>query len=575
MTDQSPDGFSQHEREGVYRAIYERRDVRAYRSEPVREDIIRKLLDAAHHAPSVGFMQPWNFLLISDPEIRRTVYDHFMQMNSQAGENYEGERKLKYSSLKLQGILDAPVNVVFTCDRERGGKNVLGRNTIRDTDIYSTCLAIENFWLAARAEGLGVGWMSIMETAFLKELLRIPDQVLPIAYLTLGYPVSFPDSPLLESVGWRKRENLADLIFDNVWGNVKRFTGSQDLPTPQVEPIVSQTIVERMNHLTKPRGSLGDLEKIILRIASIQRQDFPSAQKKNIILFAGDHGITEEQVSAYNQHVTAQMMYQYIAGTAAVNSFARSNGIDLLLCDVGVNHDFEGATGLLHRKVRHGTRNFLRESAMTREEFEIARKSGYDAVHSLSHCDLLGLGEMGIGNTTPSAAIASVLLGISPEDAVGRGTGVGNTALERKLNVIRNGLALYKSAIASGEDAIVCFGGFEIAALQGAIEAAFEKHIPVVLDGLMTGVAALVASQKNPGIRSILIAGHLSAEPAHRPILEALGLSPVLDLKLRLGEGSGAALAMGIISNGCSLFREMKTFEEANIHFAENEAATT
>jgi len=355
--------FPDAHREGVYRAIYERRDVRAYRSDPVSDELILRLLDAAHHAPSVGFMQPWNFILVSDPLTRRTLYDHFLDMNDRAAKKHEGERKLKYTSLKLQGILDAPVNVVFTCDRTRGGDHVLGRDTIRDTDIYSTCLAIENFWLAARAEGLGVGWMSILETQFLKDILEMPDNVLPVAYLTLGHPVSIPDAPLLESVGWRKRENLADIIFEDVWEKKKDFAAPRRNSEYSIE-----VVQDRMDNLTKPRGSLGDLENFVIQISKIQRRTFPSASRKTLLLFAGDHGIVEAGVSAYNQHVTAQMMYQYVAGTAAVNVFARMNDIKVLLCDVGVNHDFGDATGIIHRKIRKGTRNFRDAPAMTLEE---------------------------------------------------------------------------------------------------------------------------------------------------------------------------------------------------------------
>ncbi|HMY46362.1 MAG TPA: 5,6-dimethylbenzimidazole synthase, partial [Leptospiraceae bacterium] len=163
--------FSEEQIKGVYRAIHERRDIRAYRPEAVEDGVLQRLLEAAHHAPSVGFMQPWNFILITDKARRRALYEHFLQCNEEASQHFEGERKLKYDSLKLQGILDAPINIVFTCDRSRGGKHVLGRNTIPDTDIYSTCLAIENFWLAARAEGLGVGWMSIHKIETLHSIL--------------------------------------------------------------------------------------------------------------------------------------------------------------------------------------------------------------------------------------------------------------------------------------------------------------------------------------------------------------------------------------------------------------------
>lgn len=583
--------FSDEQIKGVYRAIHERRDIRAYRPDAVGDDVLHRLLEAAHHAPSVGFMQPWNFILITDKARRQALYEHFLQCNEEASQHFEGERKLKYDSLKLQGILDASVNIVFTCDRSRGGKHVLGRNTIPDTDIYSTCLAIENFWLAARAEGLGVGWMSIHKIETLHSILEIPEHVLPVAYLTLGHPVSFPDAPLLESTGWRAREDLTNLVYENVWGQPKEFAPKEpasrtishsqrrtenDTAASGTDQIAheAETVRHRLDHLTKPRGSLGDLEEWIVRLATIQKRTVPLCDHPHILLFAGDHGIAAHHISAYEQHVTAQMMYQYVAGTAAINSIARANGISLSIYDVGVNHDFENAEGIHHRKVRMGTRDFQTDCAMTPDEFRAAYEHGRSAVLELPDtCSLLGLGEMGIGNTTAASAIACALLCEPAEKITGAGTGIGPDTRKRKIEIIEKGLSLHRQQIASAMDAVARLGGYEIASLAGAIEGAFEKNIPVVLDGFITGVAALAAVQHRPEVLSVLIAGHCSKEKAHAHILAKLNLRPILNLNLRLGEGSGAALAMGLIANACRLYSDMKTFEEANIIFAENEQA--
>ncbi len=202
----------------LYEAIFKRRDIRQFRSDPIPKVTLLKILNAAHHAGSVGFMQPWNFILIEDLSIRAQIKDSFIKQNQMAQENYSGERKEIYKSLKLEGILESPINLCVTCDRTRKGPHVLGRNSILDVDIYSTCCAIQNLWLAARSEGVGVGWVSILDNSLLRSLLKIPDQVLPVAYLCIGYPIEFRNEPLLQEVGWEKRINLDELIFLNQWG---------------------------------------------------------------------------------------------------------------------------------------------------------------------------------------------------------------------------------------------------------------------------------------------------------------------------------------------------------------------
>jgi 5,6-dimethylbenzimidazole synthase len=219
MTDPSACAFSDADRAAVYRAILTRRDVRSqFRPDPVPDDVLLRILDAAHHAPSVGFSQPWDFVVIDRIDSRRAVKGLFERANALAAENYAGERRDLYRSLKLEGILDSPVNVCVTCDRERGGPHVLGRNTVLDADLFSTCLAVENLWLAARVEGLGVGWVSILDPAELGRLLALPAHVVPLAYLCLGYVTEFLAEPELQQVGWRDRLPLAGVIHANRWG---------------------------------------------------------------------------------------------------------------------------------------------------------------------------------------------------------------------------------------------------------------------------------------------------------------------------------------------------------------------
>ncbi|MEO6609860.1 MAG: 5,6-dimethylbenzimidazole synthase [Aestuariivirga sp.] len=211
--------FSDAECEAVYRAIFTRRDVRSqFKPTPIPQEVLQRLLLAAHHAPSVGFMQPWNFLVIEDVEIKSQIRSAFEKANAQAEAMFNNERASLYSKLKLEGISDAPINLCITCDRERGGPVVLGRTHNRDTDLYSTVCAVQNLWLAARAEGVGVGWVSIFNDADIRQILGLPDHVVPVAYLCLGYVDELYQRPELEAKGWRQRIDIQSLVFSNRWG---------------------------------------------------------------------------------------------------------------------------------------------------------------------------------------------------------------------------------------------------------------------------------------------------------------------------------------------------------------------
>jgi 5,6-dimethylbenzimidazole synthase len=223
--------FSEEERAGLYRAIFERRDIRRFRPDPLPAPALARILEAAHHAPSVGFMQPWDFVLIRDRELRQQVHAAFLRANAEALERFEGQCRQLYASLKLEGILEAPLNVCVTCDRERFGPVVLGRTCQPDMDLYSAVCAVQNLWLAARAEGIGVGWVSILHAGELGHLLGLPPCVLPVAYLCVGYPEEFPPKPELQTVGWLPRLPLAQVL------RYERWSGE---PTPDWEGLRDQ-----------------------------------------------------------------------------------------------------------------------------------------------------------------------------------------------------------------------------------------------------------------------------------------------------------------------------------------------
>ena len=230
--------FSPEQRSGLYRAIYERRDIRVFRDDPVPPETLARIIGAAHHGPSVGFMQPWDFILVSDVETRTQVKDLFERERQAAAQFFDDTRRSQYLSLKLEGIMEAPVNLCVTCDPTRG-EEVLGRNAMPETDVYSTCCAVQNLWLAARAEGVGVGWVSILKLPQLRRILGIPPHIVPVAYLCLGYPVEFPDGPVLQTAGWRDRLPLDGLVhFDGwdgqaapgFWQEVREALATHDIP---------------------------------------------------------------------------------------------------------------------------------------------------------------------------------------------------------------------------------------------------------------------------------------------------------------------------------------------------------
>lgn len=583
--------FSAPERKAVYRAIRERRDVRAFRPEPIPEDVFWRLLEAAHQAPSVGRMQPWNFVRITDPALKQGVYNHFRDINDRAATLHGGDRQATYQALKLQGILDAPLNLLVTCDRTRGGPHVLGRTTMPEMDAYSTCLAVQNLWLAARAEGLGVGWMSLMEPEVIQAFFGLPSEVIPIAYLCLGFPVDLPPDPLLGRVGWRDGLELADLIFQDRWGVTWQGPEGYDAlvakSTPSVTavmtprqavrleekaPSLSETAAQdslrdRFARLPTPPGALGALEKWLMRLAQIQNSARPRLERPWIVVFAGDHGIAKSRlVSAYQPEATALMVYRFLSGGGVVNSLARDSGAGLVVADLGVDHDFGDATALFSAKVRRGTRDMTVEPAMTDTEFEAARATGYELIMGLEQPDMLLLGELGIGNTTAASAVLAGFLGLTPDEATGAGSGIGPAGLTRKQMAIGDALRLHgEHALGDANESLRRLGGYEIVALVGAMEAAAVRQLPVLLDGFIVGVAALMAVKRNPAVQAILLAATRSAEPAHARVLMELGLDAMLDWGLRLGEASAAALALGPLQAGCRLLAEVATYEEANV----------
>jgi nicotinate-nucleotide--dimethylbenzimidazole phosphoribosyltransferase len=323
----------------------------------------------------------------------------------------------------------------------------------------------------------------------------------------------------------------------------------------------------RLDSLTKPQGSLGLLEDMARRLVEITGNAMPSVGRKVVLTFAGDHGVADEGVSAFPREVTRQMVLNFLRGGAGINVLARHAGADVAVIDIGVDHDFEGVEGLLRKKVVRGTRNMALGPAMTGEEALRCIEVGIGLASEFSGrgYTLFGTGEMGIANTTPSSAIAAVLTGKSASEVTGRGTGITDSSLRKKAEVIERAIEVNAPDPGDPLDVLSKVGGAEIGGIAGLCLGGAANRVPVVVDGFISTAGALIACELAPGTRDYLFAAHRSAERGHGAMLEKLGLRPILDLGMRLGEGTGAALAMLVIEAGLKVYREMATFEGAGV----------
>ncbi len=581
-------GYDEQTRRAVHRVITERRDVRrGFRLDPIPDAVLTRVLAAAHAAPSVGFSQPWDFLVLRDRERRRQVQVLVEQSRQAYAASLPGARARAFSAIKVEAILDTPVNLVVTSDPTRGGRHTLGRHTQPRMSAYSTALAVENLWLAARAEGLGVGWVSFGDERQVAAVLELPAHLELVAYLCLGYVDGFAAQPELATAGWARRRPLA-------WAVHQERYGARGLPGAAPAGVLEETLgaigpadaaaVARarahQDRLTKPRGSLGVLEEVAARLAGIAGQCPPPMPEPAVVaVFAADHGVHAQGVSPWPQEVTAAMVANFLAGGAVVNVLAAAAGVEVCVVDVGVATPLPAAPGLLPRNVRPGTADFTVEPAMTRGQARAAVEVGIEVARELVSAGNRALltGDMGIANTTASAVLVSAFLGADPQEVTGRGTGIDDRTWARKVAVVREALARHHPDPSDPLGVLAAVGGLEHAALAGFILGAAALRVPVVLDGVIAGAAALVAVALHPDALAVCVAGHRSTEPAHALVLHALGLRPLLELDLRLGEGSGAVLALPLITSAVRVLHEVATFDDAGIadEAAHTEAAHT
>lgn len=336
----------------------------------------------------------------------------------------------------------------------------------------------------------------------------------------------------------------------------------------KIDNSLAEKTQRRLDNLTKPQGSLGRLEELAKQIVEITQKENPPLKNKVIFTLAGDHGVTENGVSAYPKEVTPQMVYNFVSGGAGINVLARHAGARVIVVDMGVAVDLEKHPGLVIKKIGYGTKNMACGPAMSKEEAVASIEAGievFEEEFESNGVDIVGTGDMGIGNTTPSSAIVSTITGLNAEDVTGRGTGIDDKGLANKIEIIKKGLLVNKPDPKDGIDVLSKVGGFEIGGIAGIILGAASRRVPVVIDGFISGAAALIAWRLEPKSRDYMIAGHCSVERGHKVILDFMGLTPILDLDLRLGEGTGAALGIGIIEAGVKILTQMATFGSAGV----------
>ncbi|MGW1874867.1 nicotinate-nucleotide--dimethylbenzimidazole phosphoribosyltransferase [Streptomyces sp. NPDC001975] len=568
--------YDDAEREAVLKVMRERRDIRnGFRGDPIPHEVLLRVLEAAHTAPSVGHSQPWDFVVIRSADTRRSMHELAMRQRDAYAKSLPKGRAKQFKELKIEAILDTPVNIVVTADPTRGGRHTLGRHTQPQMAPYSAALAVENLWLAARAEGLGVGWVSFFDEREMVRALGLPEHLEVIAYLCVGYVDEFPDEPELMQAGWSKRRPLSWVVHEETYGR-------RALPGEDPHDLLAETVAgirpldakalgeawERQKRMTKPAGALGMLEIISAQLSGLSRQcPPPIPEPAAVAIFAGDHGVHAQGVTPWPQEVTAQMVANFLGGGAVCNAFASQVGAEVCVVDVGVASELPATPGLLPRKVRAGTSDMTTGPAMTREEAKQAIEVGIETARDLVAAGNKALltGEMGIANTTASAALISVYTGADPAEVTGRGTGINDETLARKTEVVRRALDLHQPDPADPIGVLAAVGGFEHAAMVGLLLGGASLRTPVILDGVSAGAAALVARAIAPEVLAACIAGHRSAEPGHVAALNKLGLRPLVDLDLRLGEGTGALLALPLVQSTARAMHEVATFDSAGV----------
>ncbi|MFI9465490.1 nicotinate-nucleotide--dimethylbenzimidazole phosphoribosyltransferase [Streptomyces xiamenensis] len=560
----------------LHRLMREPRDVRhGFLPDPIPHEVLLRVLESAHTAPTSGHAQPWDFVIIRSAETRTQVHELAVRQHEAYAKSLPKGRAKQFKELKTDAIVQTPVNIVVTADPTRGGRHTPLPHQQPQLAPYSSALAVENLWLAARAEGLGVGWVSFYDDRELVRTLELPEHLEIVAYLCIGYVDAFADETETAPTGPARQRPLSWVVHDESYGR-RALPGAEphDLLSETLEdirPLDAQALAEaweRQKRMTKPSGALGALEVISAQLCGLSRRcPPPLPEPAAVAIFAGDHGVHAQGVTPWPQEVTGQMVANFLGGGAVCNAFAQQVGAEVCVIDVGVRGELPGQPGLMPRKVRPGTADITAGPAMSREEAQRAIEVGIETARDLVAAGNRALltGEMGIANTTVAAALIAVFTGSEPSEVTGRGTGVDDETHARKIDVVRRALHLHQPDAADPIGVLAAVGGLEHAALTGFILGGASLRVPVILDGVSAGAAALTARAIAPEAVSVCVAGHRSAEPGHMAALTALGLRPLVDLDLRLGEGTGALLALPVVQSAARAMREVATFDAAGV----------
>ena len=518
--------------DSLARVVAARRDIRRFRPDPVPDAVLTEVLAAGHRGPSVGHSQPWRFIVITEGATRdaAAVMADRSRLRQAAGMVEESARGLL--DLRLEGIREAPLGIVVACDRRTPAAGVLGRATFPDADLWSCAAAIENMWLTARAHGLGMGWVTLFEPAELADLLALPDGVETLGWLCLGWPDERPPEPGLERAGWSRQLPLEQVVMRERWSEVAPPSSHLRAPGP-VEVVRAR---DRADDLLTVPGSLGVLDTVLDRVEALPVREGGGT----LLIAAADHAVTAYGVSAFAQSVTADVARAARAGRSMGAVAAAAAGLAVEVVDAGIG-------------TSRG--DLVTTDALDPDTYAALLASGRARGMALARTGPVALGEIGIGNTTVAAAVAAALLSVPAGEVVGRGSSADTAMMGRKTEVVSR--ALERVGQVDGLDAVRRLGGGELAFLTGAVLGVVEAGGLVVLDGLATSVCALAAVRSEPAVAAHLVAGHRSRERAHALVLTELGLEPLLDLRIRAGEGVAAALASGLVKDGLRLRREV------------------
>ena len=551
----APTGWSLGDQvqQGLDTAIDTRRDIRRYRHDDVPKELVNTVLWAGHRAPSVGHSQPWRFIVVRDADIRDRAAVMADRERLRQAELLTPDRRAHLLDLQLEGIREAPVGIVVACDRRAPASGVLGRNTFTDADMWSCACAVENMWLTARAHGLGMGWVTLFQPEELAELLHLPNDVETLGWLCLGWPDERPPAPGLERRGWSRRVPLSDVTLADRWPADSAQPEApvsalrQTLHSPNRYQVVAAH--DDADQLLTPPGSLGLLDQTLDRVEAAGGTEITGG---TLVLVGADHPVAHLDVTAFEASVTHDVMAASVAGTGLGVSTATAAGLSHLVVDAGVAQPVQGA-----RSVRiRGERGDLHHSdAMTPVQVEALLRDGQALGAEASHDGLVCLGEVGVGNTTIATALACAMTGLGPDEAVGLGAGSDTAMVERKAEIIKAALTRTHTDPNDPERLLAALGGPEFAVLAGVCLGAAEAGSPLILDGLATSVAALIATKFSPGLHGWLVASQASREQVHHIVLAELGLEALMELRMRAGEGVGACFGAQMILTGLQVRR--------------------